>query len=115
MSWADIRGYYIERDDERPDCKMLRSSEHTARKQHRCDCGDVIAVGERYRAEVFLLDGELQHSKVGLGHVHSWDREIMEAADKADLDAQIAAEANINGSYANDFGAVSDDDDEIPF
>jgi len=78
MSWAEIRSYRIESGC--LDCKMIHTSKHIARKQLHCDCGDVIAIGERYYAEVFRLDGELQHSKMGLDHVHSWDREVMAQA-----------------------------------
>jgi len=44
--------------------EMLRSTDPTARKEHRCaECGRTIGVGEQYRNEVYVFDGEMSTHK----------------------------------------------------
>lgn len=72
MPFDELRSYYVERGKT---VKMLRTTSHTARKVHECDCGEPIQIGERYTKEVFLLDGELTTSVTGHGHEHTWTYE----------------------------------------
>ena len=48
-------------------CKVLRESQPTARKQHKCgECRRAIEVGEKYNLEATLYDGEISTYKTCL-------------------------------------------------
>lgn len=50
---------------------LLSDSWPTARKEHRCIwCGDPIKVGQTYRKEQSIFDGQFQH--------HKWHKECDE-------------------------------------
>jgi hypothetical protein len=65
-SWASFCAaappelYPGEPDDEQPDFRILRESEHTSRKRPRCDHDIPIPVGRRYKQTVVLDDGEFK-------------------------------------------------------
>lgn len=45
-------------EDALPDWKTIRESDHTARKEILCHCGDMIQPGERYHQTVATEDGK---------------------------------------------------------
>lgn len=49
---------------EAPTVVLLRSGTHTARSPHSCvACLGVIAAGERYHTQVYVVDGKLEQQR----------------------------------------------------
>lgn len=66
MCYIDLSDGYSE---------LLRNSQPTARKEHRCsECGRIISKGEKYTFEVTLFEKEIRQYKVcsHCGLVRKW-------------------------------------------